>query len=360
MPKPSPTFLDSFWSYFHPGYKEKNSKGINSIADLSKVFSSGKHLKGINGKDVLQLKSYFDEELSINEELRKLFSGMTRPDDQGKENKIISSINDQINRNAILTKKLNVNHVENIWIKQQLKANEKLNKKLLVMLKSRLGSGWKEKGRGSGKGKGGGSGKDNADEKMRTSLVIKTKTDEGIYQRLQRMMRQMDRLKEIRSREIQGQNKFVTDMKKREGILRKMRKGGGSGPVGVGGAWVVTVKGMGKGLGKKVRHEKSKVQGLAKNLHGKIDQQKKKEAKLKKQIAKQRQQTLDLAAREKRKLRIQQKLEERKLVKQARRAYKALKHKAKKVYYTITQKAKSASNQSSNPSTAFTLTPVAA
>jgi hypothetical protein len=272
MPKPSPSFLDSFWSYFHPGYKEKGFKGINSIADLSKVFSSGKHLKGINGKDVLQLKSYFDEELSINEELRKLFSGMTGPDDQGKENKIMTSINDQINRNAILTKKLNVNHAENIWIKQQLKANEKLNKKLLIMLKSRLGSGGKGKhgyyGKGKGwvSGKGRGHSKDNADEKMRTSLVIKTKTDEGIYQRLQRMMRQMDRLKEIRSREIQGQNKFVTDMKKREGILRKMKKGGGSGPARVGGAWVVTVKGMGKGLGKKVGHEKSKVQGLAKNL----------------------------------------------------------------------------------------------
>lgn len=327
---------------------------------MSKVFSFGKHLKGINGKDVLQLKSYFDEELSINEEMRKLFSGMTGPDDQGKENKIMTSIKDQINRNAILTKKLNVNHAENIWIKKQLKANEKLNKKLLIMLKSRLGPEGNRKHGYYGKHKGGGSGKHNADEKMRKSLVIKTKTDEGIYQRLQRMMRQMDRLKEIRRREIQGQNKFVTDMKKREGILRKMKKRGGSGPARVGGAWVVTVKGMGKGLGKKVGHEKSKVQGLAKNLQGKIDQQKKKEAKLKKQIAKQTQETLDLAAREKRKLRRQQKLEERKLVKQARRAYKALKHKAKKVYYTITQKAKSASNQSSNPPTAFTLTPVAA
>jgi hypothetical protein len=141
MLKPSTGFLDSFWSYFHPGYKEKGFKGINSIADLSKVFSSSGHLKGINGKDVLQLKSYFDEELSINEELRKLFNGMTGPDDQGKENKIMTSINDQINRNAILTKKLNVNSAENIWIKQQLKANEKLNKKLLIMLRSRPGSG---------------------------------------------------------------------------------------------------------------------------------------------------------------------------------------------------------------------------
>jgi hypothetical protein len=141
MVKPSPGFLDSFRSYFHPGYKEKGFKSINSITDLSKVFSSSGHLKGINGKDVLQLKSYFDEELSINEELRKLFSGMTGPDDQGKENKIMTSINDQINRNAILTKKLNLNHAENIWIKQQLKANEKLNKKLLIMLRSRLGPG---------------------------------------------------------------------------------------------------------------------------------------------------------------------------------------------------------------------------
>jgi exoribonuclease II len=64
-----------------------------------------------------------------------------------------------------------------------------------------------------------------------------------------------------------------------------------------------------------------------------------------------------LAAREKKKLRAQQKREERKLVKQARRAYKALKHKAKKVYFTLNQKAKSSSSESSKPTHGFSLTP---
>ena len=146
------------------------------------------------------------------------------------------------------------------------------------MKKVGVGKGRGRRRRGGGKrfrrgGRGGHHqhGEDGKDEKMRSALVIKTKTDEGIFQRLQRMMRQMDRLKEIRSSEIQGQNKFVTDMKRREQILRrmKMKKGLGAGKR-VGGAWVVTVKGMGKGIGTKVQHEKSKVQGLAKNLQGKI------------------------------------------------------------------------------------------